>query len=215
MLKKQKMKAQVRRSLIGATSAGSRSLLKSARLKPLVTAVMISEATRKPMTNFGKRHQISARLAARHAALPPRRRDDRQDEGPNADPDVAPDHLHQGEGEDRLILVPARLRGRRGCRRSAPRRSPRRRRIPRCRSRRRRRRPGDAGSATKGSTKIMTIAQTITTVMAIGACSFLAPTAPAMAMAAETPQTAPPAPSVAARRRSRPSSTRPNRSPGR
>ena len=41
--------------------------------------------------------------------------------------------------------------------------------------------------------------------MAIGACSFLAPTAPAMAIAAETPQTAPPAPSVAARRRSSPS----------
>ena len=45
-------------------------------------------------------------------------------------------------------------------------------------------------------------------VMAIGACSFLAPTAPAMAMAAETPQTAPPAPSVAARRWSRPSRVR-------
>ena len=41
--------------------------------------------------------------------------------------------------------------------------------------------------------------------MAIGASSFLAPTAPAIAIDAETPQTAPPAPSVAARRRSSPS----------
>ena len=51
----------------------------------------------------------------------------------------------------------------------------------------------------------MTIAQMITMVMAIGASSFLAPTAPAIAIAAETPHTAPPAPSVAARRLSRPS----------
>ncbi len=42
-------------------------------------------------------------------------------------------------------------------------------------------------------------------VIAIGACSFFAPTAPAIAIDAETPQTAPPAPSVAHKRRSRPS----------
>src|SRR5579863_7167507 len=57
----------------------------------------------------------------------------------------------------------------------------------------------------KGSTKIMTIAQSTTTVMAIGAYSFFAPTAPATAIEAETPQTAPPAPSVAASCRSSPS----------
>jgi len=57
---------------------------------------------------------------------------------------------------------------------------------------------------TSGSTKIITTAQTMTVVMAIGACSFSAPTAPAMAIAAETPHTAPPAPKVAARRRSSP-----------
>ena len=51
----------------------------------------------------------------------------------------------------------------------------------------------------------MMIAQKITSVMATGGCSFLARTAPATAMAAETPQTASPAPSVAASRRSKPS----------
>ena len=51
-----------------------------------------------------------------------------------------------------------------------------------------------------GSTKIIAIAHMMTRLMAIGACSRLAPTAPAMAMAAETPHTAPPAPKVAAKR---------------
>jgi len=46
----------------------------------------------------------------------------------------------------------------------------------------------------------MTIAQRMTVAIAIEACSFLAPTAPATAIAAETPQTAPPAPKVAAKR---------------
>ena len=49
------------------------------------------------------------------------------------------------------------------------------------------------------------MAQKITTVMATGACSFLAPTAPAMAIAADTPHTAPPAPKVAAKGFSSPS----------
>ena len=72
-------------------------------------------------------------------------------------------------------------------------------------------RAGNAGrqiaerARTSGNTKIITIAQRITSVIAIGASSFFAPTAPAMAIAAETPQTAPPAPSVAAKRRSSPS----------
>ena len=52
------------------------------------------------------------------------------------------------------------------------------------------------------------MAQRITAVMAIGASSFLAPTAPAIAMAAETPQTAPPTPSMAASRRSMPQPAR-------
>ncbi len=59
--------------------------------------------------------------------------------------------------------------------------------------------------ATNGSTKIITIAQTITVAIAIDACSLRVPTAPAIAIAAETPQTAPPTPSVAANRCSRPS----------
>jgi hypothetical protein len=41
--------------------------------------------------------------------------------------------------------------------------------------------------------------------MATEVSSFFAPTAPETAMAADTPHTAPPAPSVAAKRRSRPS----------
>ena len=41
--------------------------------------------------------------------------------------------------------------------------------------------------------------------MATGGCSFLARTAPATAIAADTPHTAPPAPSTAASRWSRPS----------
>ena len=57
---------------------------------------------------------------------------------------------------------------------------------------------------TSGSTKIITMAQRITMVMTTGASSRLAPTAPATAMAAETPQTAPPTPSTAAKRRSSP-----------
>ena len=55
MLRKQKMKAQVRRSLIGATKAGFTILLKSARPYPAVTAVTMTEVARNPSTNFGKR----------------------------------------------------------------------------------------------------------------------------------------------------------------
>ena len=44
-----------------------------------------------------------------------------------------------------------------------------------------------------------------TIVIAIGACSFFALTAPAIAIDADTPQTDPPAPSTAHKRRSRPS----------
>ena len=51
----------------------------------------------------------------------------------------------------------------------------------------------------------MMIAQNTTRLMAIGGCSFFARTAPATAMAADTPHTAPPAPRVAAKRLSRPS----------
>ena len=163
------------------------------------------------MTNFGKRHQICAAsgLPPDLGALPARGRDDREDEGPDADPDVAADDLHQREGKDRLIAgagdvavagqIAIGLRrgeaGRIGEFRGADpgaadaggkMRAPRRRRAAR---------------------RSSTIAQMMTSVMAIGASSFLAPTAPAMAIAAETPHTAPPAPSVAARRRSRPSRT--------
>jgi len=69
--------------------------------------------------------------------------------------------------------------------------------------------PIPAGSsssrATNGSRKIIAIAQTITVVIAIDACSLRVPTAPEIAIAADTPQTAPPTPRVAAKRCSRPS----------
>jgi hypothetical protein len=48
--------------------------------------------------------------------------------------------------------------------------------------------------AAKGSAKIITIAQKITSAMATATCSLVAFTAPAMAMAPETPQIAPPEP---------------------
>ena len=64
------------------------------------------------------------------------------------------------------------------------------------------------GVANVTDTTVIADTQTkITNVMAIGACSFFAPTAPATAIAPDTPHTAPPAPMVAARRRSRPSFT--------
>src|SRR6202034_4862398 len=52
MLRKQKMKAQVRKSLTGATNPGPTVLLKSARLYEAVTAVKNSEAIRKPRMNL-------------------------------------------------------------------------------------------------------------------------------------------------------------------
>ena len=160
------------------------------------------------MTNFGKRHQISpgSGLAAGLGALPARGRDDRQHEGPDADPDVAADDLHQREGPHRLIAgagdgaVAGKIaiglrRGEAG-------------RIGEFRG-------ADPGAADAGRQMQRTGRRTAArrssrsprgsrVVMAIGASSFLAPTAPAMAIAAETPHTAPPAPSVAASRRSSP-----------
>ncbi|NHH84720.1 hypothetical protein DRA46_06871 [Burkholderia gladioli] len=53
-----------------------------------------------------------------------------------------------------------------------------------------------------GRANTITIAQTTTRVMATEACSRLARTAPAIAIAADTPHTAPPTPSTAAKRRS-------------
>src|SRR5580704_8074779 len=65
MLKKQKMKLQVLRSLMGATKPGLTVLLKSARPRSPEAAVAIRDATRKPSTNLGNRHQISAGLGRR------------------------------------------------------------------------------------------------------------------------------------------------------
>ena len=56
-----------------------------------------------------------------------------------------------------------------------------------------------------GSANTKTIAQSTTKLIATGGYSFLARVAPATAIAAETPQTAPPAPSVAAKEFSSPS----------
>src|SRR5260370_18661625 len=65
MLKKEKMKVQVRSDTSGASTLGRTVLLKSAVLKPLVKALMSSEAAKKPMTNFGNRHHTSRASGAR------------------------------------------------------------------------------------------------------------------------------------------------------
>src|SRR5215468_251316 len=57
--RKQKMKVQVRSDTSGAMTLGRTALLKSAVLKLLVKALIRIEAAKKPMTNLGKRHQIS------------------------------------------------------------------------------------------------------------------------------------------------------------
>src|SRR6516225_2305829 len=59
MLRKQKMNVQVRSDTSGASTLGRTLPLKSAALKLPVNAVISAEATRNPITNFGKRHQIS------------------------------------------------------------------------------------------------------------------------------------------------------------
>src|SRR5262249_6466839 len=57
--RKQKMNVQVRNDTSGAMMFGRTTVLKSAVLKPLVNALIRIEAAKKPMTNFGNRHQIS------------------------------------------------------------------------------------------------------------------------------------------------------------
>src|SRR5262249_62391048 len=57
--RKQKMKVQVRSDTSGAMTLGRTALLKSAVLKMLGKALIRIEAAKKPMTNLGKRHQIS------------------------------------------------------------------------------------------------------------------------------------------------------------
>src|ERR1700739_1986732 len=59
ILRKQKMNVQVRNDTSGASTLGRTTLVKSAGAKPLVNALIRIEAAKKPMTNFGKRHQIS------------------------------------------------------------------------------------------------------------------------------------------------------------
>src|SRR5689334_19321018 len=59
ILRKQKMKVQVRSDTRGAMTFGRTALVKSAALKLEVNALIRIEAAKKPMTNFGKRHQIS------------------------------------------------------------------------------------------------------------------------------------------------------------
>src|ERR1700756_1049364 len=59
ILRKQKMKVQVRSDTSGANTLGRATLVKSAAEKPLVNALIRIEAAKKPMTNLGKRHQIS------------------------------------------------------------------------------------------------------------------------------------------------------------
>src|SRR6516165_11872354 len=57
--RKQKMNVQVRSETSGAITLGRTAVLKSGILKPLVNALIRIEAAKKPMTNLGKRHQIS------------------------------------------------------------------------------------------------------------------------------------------------------------
>ena len=148
MLRKQKMKAQVRRSLIGATSAGFTDL------------VVIGEAVAAGRPGDEQRGDEEAdhefREAppdlGRHSALRPVSRCSQRVVATIASTKAQmpihtsrPDHLHQREGEDRLVAAcrrravagEAAIGLRRGDTRP-------RRRIPRCRSRRRRRRPADA-----------------------------------------------------------------------
>src|SRR6516162_8665546 len=58
MLRKEKVNAQVRSAVIGATRAGLIILLKSPYETPRTAHVTMMDATRKPITNFGKRHRI-------------------------------------------------------------------------------------------------------------------------------------------------------------
>src|SRR5215469_16627949 len=58
ILRKQKVNAQVRSAVIGATRAGLTVLVKSPYEALPTAQVMTIDAIRKPMTNFGKRHQI-------------------------------------------------------------------------------------------------------------------------------------------------------------
>ena len=62
---------------------------------------------RNPMHELRKAPPDLRRLSPseRLSRLPEGGRDDRQHEGPHADPDVAPDDFHQGEGIDRGIRV--------------------------------------------------------------------------------------------------------------
>ena len=53
------MNVQVRNDTSGAMTLGRTALLKSAALKRPVKALIRIEAAKKPMTNLGKRHQIS------------------------------------------------------------------------------------------------------------------------------------------------------------
>src|SRR5579872_5593635 len=57
--RKQKIKVQVRSDTKGAMTLGRTALAKSAVLKLPVNALIRIEAAKKPMTNLGKRHQIS------------------------------------------------------------------------------------------------------------------------------------------------------------
>src|ERR1700746_985643 len=57
--RKQKMKVQVRNDTSGAMTLGRTAVLKSGALNPLVKALIRIEAAKNPMTNLGKRHQIS------------------------------------------------------------------------------------------------------------------------------------------------------------
>ncbi len=207
MLKNAKVNAQVRNACSGATSPGNDVLFVPRSRSRSRKQVTRREAARNPSTNFGNRARSRAPLARLSTPVRSQRVAARSDEheGPDADPYVAADDLHEREGGDRGIgmsrdagdvpgVAAVGLRGRktRGIRKL------------RCAD------PGagDPGGrpsarAASGSTKIMTMAQATTSEIATEMSCFFAPTAPPMAMAPETPHTAPPVPKVAASRRSR------------
>ena len=105
MLKNANVKAQVRNACKGADQRRQDFLLVGGVVKSARHQGDDGGGHQKPQHEFGKAipNLRGARFALDPGALPARRRDQREHEGPDADPDIASDDFHERERADRRI----------------------------------------------------------------------------------------------------------------